>query len=311
MHEELPLSWSKALLAVIPGLVATAGFVRTDFSVWMMVGLILLFSFLVFVYWWNTHLLPGWSLMTVGMLTAIGLTVVSGVIGGLAAIIAGKSASTFVLLTLIATLITLLGLYMRTQSVPWFAWALSALIILCQLAVRSKYFFLFGVSWSVAGQALNISLYSAVIALLLPVTVGLFLAKRYGQLTMLFVIGMIYVSFQILIDVNFKVSTQIGYTKEFIAYKALIPFLITVAAPLWFLRARSSFSRLGGLLTLVGLAVIMNLLVVGMSYAGKLALIVWISFIPYTISVLLTMAMAYMLFREREKRSTQALGASA
>ena len=303
-QEKLPLSWDKALLAIIPGLLATVGLVNTDFSAWMLVGLILLVTFLVSVYWWNNRQLPGWGLMASGMLASVGLMLASGVIGGLAAIIAGKSANTFVLPILLAILITLLRFSMRTQRVPVFVWVLLALIIMCQLAVRVKYFVLLGVSWSVAGQWLNISLYAAVIALLLPVVLGLFVANRYGLLTMLFVIGMIYVSFQILIDVNYKVSDHIGDTLGFVAYKTLIPFLFTVIAPLWFLRARSDLSRVGGMLILVGLAVIIDLLVVGWSYAGELPLIIWISFIPYTISVLLTLVLAYLLYRERGKRPT-------
>jgi len=246
--------------------------------------------------------------MAVGMLTSVGLILASGVIGGLAAIIAGKSANTFVLLILLATLTTLLGFSLRTQRVPVFVWVLFALIILCQLAVRIKYFILLGVSWSVACQWLNISLYAAVIALLIPVVLGQFVAQRYGLLTMLFIIGMIFASFQILIDVNYKVSDQIGGSLGFSAYKALIPVLFTVIAPLWFLRARSALSRIGGMLTLVGFAVIIDLLVVGLSYAGELPLIIWISFIPYTISILLALVLAYLLYRESGKRPTQVAG---
>ena len=303
-QEKLPLSWDKALLAIIPGLLATVGLVNTDFSAWMLVGLILLVTFLVSVYWWNNKRLPGWSLMASGMLASVGLVLASGVIGGLVAIIAGKSANTFVLPILLVILITLFRFSMRNQCVPVFVWILLALIIMCQLAVRVKYFVLLGVSWSVAGQWLNISLYAVVIALLLPVVLGLFVANRYGLLTMLFIIGMIYVSLQILININYKVNDHIGDTLGFVAYKTLIPFLFTVMAPLWFLRARSDLSRVGGMLILVGLAVIIDLLVVGWSYAGELPLIIWISFIPYTISVLLTLVLAYLLYRERGKRPT-------
>ena len=151
-QEELPLPWNKSLLAICPGLLATVGLVSTDFSVGMFVGLILLVAFLVSVYWWNNRQLPGWSLMAAGMLTSVGLMIVSGVIGGLAAIMVGKSANTVVLLLLLVTLITLLGFSIRTQHVPTFVWVLLTLIILCQLAVRVKYFVLLGVSWSVAGQ---------------------------------------------------------------------------------------------------------------------------------------------------------------
>ena len=273
----------------------------------MLVGLILLVLFLITGYWWNNSQLPGWSLMAAGFLTSVGLMMVSGVVGGLAGIMVGSSANSVVVIILLAILAAVLAFPMRTQSVSPVVWVLVALILLCQLAVRIKYFVLLGLSWSVAFQWLNISLYAAIIALLLPVAFGLLLAKRYGILTMLFTIGMIYVSFQILVDVNYKVSDQIGGTLEFVVYKALIPLVFTVIAPLWFLRAQSSLSRVGGMLTLVGLAVIVDLVIIGFSYGGELDLVIWISFIPYTVSVLLTLALAYLQYREINYRPTQVL----
>jgi hypothetical protein len=44
------------------------------------------------------------------------------------------------------------------------------------------------------------------------------------------------------------------------------------------------------------LAVFINLLVVGISYAGQLPVVIWISFIPYTASILLTLVLAYLLY---------------
>jgi hypothetical protein len=195
-----------------------------------------------------------------------------------------------------ATLVVLLGFSVRERRVPPLVWVLLTVVVACQLGVRAKYFVSFGVSWSVAGQWLHISLYAAAIALLLPVALGLRLARRYGPLAMLFVIGMIYGGFQVLVDVNSRVSERIGGTLGFAAYKALIPLMFTVVAPVWFLRARSSRSHLGGVLALSGLAVMIDLVVVGRSYGGNLPLMIWISFIPYTISVLLTLASAHLLY---------------
>jgi len=307
-QDKLPLPWNKAILAIIPGLLATMGLIPTDFSAGMLVGSILLVTFLVAVFWWNHRQMPGCSLMAAGMLTSVGLILASGLVGGLAAIITGQSANTVVLLIFLAILIILLRFSLRQRSVSGIVWVLFVLIIICQLAVRIKYFFLLGVSWPIAGQWLNISLYAAVSALLLPVVLGQLVAKRYGQQSMLFVTGMIYGSFQLLIDVNCKVSGHIGSSLGFVAYKALIPFLFTMVAPLWFLRTRSKRNRVGGMLTLVGLAVMIDLLVVGVSYAGELPLIIWISFIPYTISVLLTLVLAHLLNKESEKRPTQVAG---
>jgi hypothetical protein len=291
-EEELPLSWNKSVLAILPGLFATMGLIGTDFSARMLAGLIVLVIFLVSGYWQNDKQFPGWGLMAAGMLSSIGLVVASGVIGGLIAVMTGRLSNTFVLLILLITAGILLGFSMKRQPISPLVWGLFISVILCQLAVRIKYFVSLGVSWSVTGQWLNISLYAAMIGLLLPVVFGMLLSQRYGLQTMLFVIGMIYVSFQILIDVNFKVSDQIESTAGFIVYKALIPFLFTVLAPLWYLRAQTRNTRTAGSLSLVGLAVFLNLLVVGFAYGRELPLIIWISFIPYTLSILLTLVLA-------------------
>jgi hypothetical protein len=296
-EEELPFSWNRSVIAIIPGLLATMGLISVDFSAQMLVGLIGLVLFLGSTYWWNQKQLPGWSLMAIGMLVSIGLVIVSGVTGGLVAVIVGTYSNLLVLLIFLVISVLLLGYFMKGQHISFVVWGIFSLVIICQLAVRIKYFVLLGVSWSVVGQWLNISLYAAMIGLLLPVVFGVFLSRRYGLKTMLFVIGMIYVSFQLLIDVNSKVSNQIGNTEIYVAYKALIPFLMTVLAPLWYLRARTFNSRIVGVLFLVGLAVFLNLLVVGISYEGKLPMIIWISFIPYILSILLTLVLAYLLFQ--------------
>jgi hypothetical protein len=293
-QEEMPFSWNKAFLAIIPGLFATAGLVRSDFSTWMLVGLTLLVAFLFFAYWRNSKRLPAWSLMAAGMLTSIGLTIASGVIGGLASLLMGGLANAFVLLILLAALLILLVASRRDLHLSPLTWIILAVIIACQLTTRIKYFVYFGVSWPVAGQWLNISLYAAVIALLLPAAIGIRLTRHYGLPAMLFLIGMIYMGFQILIDVNHKVSNQMGVTLGFILYKAVIPFVFTVIAPLWFMRAPSSRGRVGGLLGLIGLAILLDLVIVGWAYNGTLPLIIWISFIPYVASVLLTFILVYL-----------------
>lgn len=74
-QEELPLSWSLALLAVIPGLLATAGLTNTDFSTRILHGAVLLSAHLLFAYFWNGWRFPGWSLVAAGMLAYLGLTI--------------------------------------------------------------------------------------------------------------------------------------------------------------------------------------------------------------------------------------------
>ncbi|MGD8491229.1 MAG: hypothetical protein PVI68_19635, partial [Anaerolineae bacterium] len=218
-EQELPLPWKRSVIAVIPGLLATMGWISTGFSARMLAGLVGLVLFLLSAYWWNKKRLPGWSLMAVGMLASIGLVIASGVIGGLLALTVGVNSNLLVLLAFLVISVTLLRMLLKGRQVSPQIWGLFSLVVLCQLAVRIKYFTLFGISWSVTGQWLSISLYAAMIGLLLPVIFGLFLSQRYGLQTMLFVIGMIYTSYQILIDVNLKVSDQIGDTGYYVVYQ--------------------------------------------------------------------------------------------
>jgi hypothetical protein len=304
MNEEtLPLSWKRAVLAIFPGLLATMGFINTDFSVRMLFGLVVLFIFLGTVYWSNHKQLPGYSLMALGMLASIGLVIASGVIGGLVSVIFGRFSNYILLLVLLIISAILLRLSAKGQNIPPVVWRLFLLIIVCQLFVRIKYFVLLGVSWSVVSQWLNISLYASMMGLLLPVILGMSLSKRYGLQTMLFVVGMIYVSFEILIDVNFKVSDQLGGTVRYVIYEAIIPLLFTVLAPLWYLLAKHRYYRIVGFLSLIGFAIFFNLLVVGISYEGNLSLVIWISFIPYTVSVILTIVLAQYLSNIQPKTS--------
>lgn len=299
-RDELPLSWKHALLAVLPGFLAATGLTNTDFSIRMLTCAVLLAAYLALAYFWSSRQIPGWSLMAAGMLASIGLTIVSGVLGGLASILVGPSANSIVLLVLLVMLVAALRFSLRGRRFPRLVWILFALVIVCQLAVRVKYFTLFGLSWSTATDWLSISLYSAVTGLLLPVVLGLYPAQKHGLLAMLFAIGMVYMGIQLLIDVNQKVSAVIGDNFSFLAYRAMTPFLFTVLALLWFLCARSPRSRVSGLLVLTGLALAFNLSVVGISY-GNLPLILWGSFVPYTTSVLLALVLAYILFEESGK----------
>ncbi len=244
--DERPWPWRKSLLAIIPGLFAAAGLVRTDFSVAMLIGVIALAALLVMAYWRNDRQLPAWSLMAAGMLASIGLSVAAGVIGGLASMLLGDSARELVLLLFCLALIVLWLMSARSQRVDRSIWGLLIAIVVCQLIVRVKYFVLFGVSWPVAGQWLRISLYAAISVLLLPIAIGWRVAPRYGAVTLLLVIGLIYPGFQPLIDVNRAVSSQLGDSLGFIIYQAIIPLLFTVCAPLWWLRARSARSRAVG-----------------------------------------------------------------
>lgn len=306
--EQFPWSWEKVVLGLFPGFLATLGFIRFDFSVEALVGLVLLVVFLLQAFWRNKRRLPAWSLIALGMLASVILTMVTGVLAGVSALLVGESANAVVLLVLLMALIFLLRILLREKRVTRLAWVLSLFVVVCQLAVRLKFFVILGISWSVVGQWFMISLFAAVTALLLPVALGWFLAESFGPARILFVLGMVFIGFQVLIDVNEKVSYQMGDSLEFIAYKVLIPLIFTVFAPLWFMRGQTPQVRIAGVLGLVGLAVVLDLVIVGLSYRGELPFMIWMSFIPYTLSVVLTLILANVLYRESDTRLTQPKG---
>jgi hypothetical protein len=283
----LPLNWKETILAISPGVIATLGWTRTDYSPWMLSGTLLLLAFIATAYWVNNKQFPHWSLLAAGLVTAQALSFIEGVIGGLSALIVGATAQVSVMMILLVVFI-ILWTRPPYAPLPQYANTFVVLIVICHLVVRLKYFGLFGFSWDVALQWFSISLYAALNTLLLPIAIGRRLNPKFGPTSVLFVLGMFYGNFQLLVDVNNIVSNQLDNTVWISIYRALIPLFITLGGALCFARASSASRRLGGLLTFISAGLIINFSVVGWSYQGTLPLIIWLSFIPYTFSVLLT-----------------------
>ena len=178
-----------------------------------------------------------------------------------------------------------------------------ALVVVCNILVRVKNFILVDVSWSVAHGVISVGLWAAALALL-PVVIGIPLARRHGKFAVLFVVGSTYMAFQSLINVDQQVRINLNSSTGFIAYMVLIPLLFTVIAPLWYLRTEPMRAKMGGLLALTGVAVAANIIVSGW-VRGDFTLMIWLSAIPYIISVLLTIALAHFLYRGARALNTR------
>jgi hypothetical protein len=283
-------------LALLPGGLATVGILNVDFSTGTLIGVGFLILILWFAYFLNQRKLPDWSLMGLGSLAYLALTAGSGLFGGLAALIVGGSGSTVVLLLFWIMILALLVKNLGGQHLPAMSWFVFGLIVICQLAVRLKYFALFGFSWSVMWQWLNVSLFSAG-TLLLPLAIGICLARHYGQATVLFLIGATYLGFQTLSDNGGHVSAQVGSGLTLAFYLLLPPLFFTLLAPLCFTRARSSRIRLVGSLVLIGLALVFDILFSGL-VRGDFSTLIWLSAIPYTLSLLLSFGLAFYLYEK-------------
>jgi len=293
---------------VIPGLLATLGLVSGNLSFWTVLGVILLLLFVTVSWIHNNRQLPGWSLMAVGILLGISQPVVLGIIGVLMALVTSTppspASSPFVLaLPWIGIAVLSLCVKQNNQHVTR-TWLLAASIVLCSILVRVKYFILFGISWSVVGEMLGVSLWSAG-TLLLPIIAGRILARRYGAPTILFAVGATYAWYEVLIDNAFKVSANIGSSELFWVYLIVVRFLFVVIGPWLFLHAKGSHRQLFGLIGSVCASVVINIVVSGF-VRGDFTLIIWLSAIPYTISIGLSLLLAAWLYRSADESQSNA-----
>jgi hypothetical protein len=294
-----PITAGEILLTLAPGLLAALGLVNGDTSAWSLIGTVLLVLFIAAGWLRNNRRLPGWSLMGVGLLLGIAQPVVLGVLGVLAALITNTPASPvsspFILaIPWIGAAVA--SLYMKPDSRRAKGiWFLAAAILLCNILVRVKYFILYGVSWTVLGEMLGVSLWSAG-TLLLPILVCGLLARRYGAWVILFATGATFAWFQILIDNAYKVSANIGSPALLWVYLLIVRSLFIVVGPWLFLRAKGMRRKLLGLIGSVVASVVINIVVSGM-VRGDFTWIIWLSSIPYTLSVGLSLILAYWLFR--------------
>jgi len=297
------IPYNRIVLTLTPGFLATLGLVNENPSIWTLLGSTLLLVFVAVAWIQNNRQLPSWSLLAAGILLGIAQPVVLGVIGVLIALVTGtppSPASSPCVLALPWIGIVIFTLYSKQGSQPatW-TWLLVAAIVLCCILVRVKYFILFGVSWSVFWEMLGVSLWSAGTLLLPIVAVGV-LARRFGAPMILFTVGATYAWYQVLIDNAYKVSANISSPEMFWVYLLVVRFLFVVIGPWLFLRSRGTRRQLFGLIGSMCASVAINIVVSGI-VRGDFTPIVWLSAIPYTISIGLSPLMAFCLIRSAGK----------
>lgn len=296
--DRLPIPDNKILLALAPGLLVTLGLVSVNPSIWTLIGIVLLLLFVAVSWIENNRQLPGWSLMAVGIMLGISLPLVLGIIGVFVAMGTGTSpspASSPFILVIPWIGIAVLSLYIKQNSqYVSRTWLLAVTIVLCNILVRVKYFILFGVSWSVLWEMLGVSLWSAG-TLLLPIMAVGVMARKYGEPTILFAVGATFGWYQVLIDNAFQVSANIGSSELFWVYLIVVRFLFIVIGPWLFLRAKGTHKQLFGLIGSICASVAINIIVSGVVRKDFTPMI-WLSAIPYTISIGLSLALAYWLY---------------
>jgi hypothetical protein len=282
-------------------LLATFGLLNVDLSMQTLIGATVLVLYTVAAWFQNGRRLPGWSLLGVGMLFGLGLPVVLALAALPVALATGTeptpSSSPFTL-AIPWVLLALLVLCLRrdVRFSPGVG-LLAVGTILCSVLVRVKYFVLYGVSWAIAGEMLGVSLWAAG-TLLLPAVVAGLLGRRYGLLAVLFAVGGAYVWYQVLLDNAQRVSAGITDPALYLVYVVATQLPFVVIGPWWFLRARGLRGRLWGLLISVCAAVSANILISGL-VRRDFSPVIWLSAIPYTVSIALSIALAYALCQSR------------
>jgi hypothetical protein len=184
-------------------------------------------------------------------------------------------------------------------------WLLVAAITLCCILVRVKYFVYWGISWSILWDMLGVSFWSTGTLLLPIMAVGL-LVRRFGWLTILFAVGATFAWYQVLIDNAYKVSANIASLEAFWGYLILVRSLFIVVGPWLYLRARGMRRKLTGLIVTICVSVAINIVISGI-VRGDFTLIIWLSAIPYTVSIGLSLFLAYWLTRPAENDRSNVL----
>jgi hypothetical protein len=286
---------NRALLAVVPGLFAALGLADSERSTWIpLVSMLILLVVAVASKQFRWPL-PDWSLLAVGIMFGLTLPFVLSTTGLIVALVTNTSpsptSSLFVLVLPWIGIAVLLCLMPPSSS----AWSMLAGIVLACILVRVKYLVLFGVSWPIIWRMLGVSLWSAGTLLLPIVFVGL-LRRQYGEAAVLFAVGATFVWYQVLIDNAYKVSENVAGVGLFWLYLVASRLPFVVVGPWLFLRAQGSHRKLLGLTLPVCLSVVVNIVTSGI-VRGDFTTIIWLSSIPYTISIILSLVLAYWLCR--------------
>jgi hypothetical protein len=285
-----PVPIKKILLALIPGLIAMLGLSDDAWSSRAWLGIVLLVGILIAGWAAGGKKLTDWTLMAGGLLVGIAQPVILGVLGVLAALATGTQASPSDSLSIAALpwIVIALLLYRLWRSGRGMSGIMlwGTAILLCCVLVRVKYIFLYGLTWPILGQALGISFWAAG-TLLLPILLSGLMPRRFDPFPILFATGATYAWYQVLIDNGFRVSAgfeSLGSHAAFPVYLILVRCLFIIVGPWLFLSLRERRWKLAGLSACMCASAGINILVSGL-VRGDFSTLIWLSAIPYTISL--------------------------
>jgi hypothetical protein len=296
---KIPREWMTTILAIVPGVLITIAILLNviyEMVFWAALALVL---FVTIGWFYQSKKLPGWSLVAVGVLLTAILILASGVFGGITTLIVGSTdVSLSVAIMVVWSVMLFIIFHFWSQKQLSFSptiWFVTVSIIICNFLVRMKYVYLFDLSWPVVADVTRISLWSAAM-LLLPIIMGMYLARWFGLTTVLFAVGTTFMWFQIIVDNAGRVSENIHNPLLLAGYLVLTPVLATIVGPILYLRTKRAGYGLQGLLITTGIAVGANVVISGI-VRGDFTIIIWLSAIPYVVSAILALWLSYLLYQ--------------
>ncbi len=268
-REVRPLPWWQVLLVVAPGLLTLPTLMTGDGTGWVAGGIVVVLVVMAGE-WWRTGSFPAWGLLMLGLMTLIGI----GLLGaGAGSLVPGGTLLSAILLGLaLATAFVAAGAvaarHLRGVSLPGSVPALLAALGVSAGGAGVLAGFEGGGPFSAA--MLPAALLSGVyylglaLALLVPVALGLPLARRYGLAAALFVVGCIYPLLNGIYDPGYALGLWTDSAALTALVKLSAPAMLLVAGPLWMLRARSQRWQARGLLIPLAAALVVEVVIPGL-----------------------------------------------
>lgn len=299
-----PLPWGQGLLAVLPVFFFGAWMVSGDPR--FTVGGLALSALVCAIGILIERRIPTWSLLMLGILAQMAIMWVLGLPGERFPELWGLDTLPGILvLTLpVWTLILFFLVYHRRRyGIPRLAWVLLGLIVLKDLVLSATAIgshsppgfsaFVPGFIVYTLGQ-LALTGYE-----LLPVALGLPLARRRGLAVLLFVVGANFYFFHVIGDPTYGLWIRLDDPYQLIStfFEIFFPLFFGIIAPLWSLRARSTRWRVWGLLLPIYVA-----LAVGAILRGALRVhaspATWAWDTLHHVGMALGLALAVVLYRQ-------------
>ena len=272
-----PMSWRKVVLVVAPGILFGFSRIYAPLGGVTLVS-ILLIAMLAVASFGIHKSLPAWGLLVLGAVTNWLLTIV---VVGLPDVLKsrlGVNFNTSQLLLAIPVWLAILVLAWKSKIIwrlPLWNW------VLLFIGVLGAFTFRYFTVISTAGL------------LLLPIALGIPLARRHGSLAALFVVG----AFSVLFLDSDTISGYLLQDQAFYRYYAiLIYWLFFSIAPLLFLRARSPIGRTIGLLAPAAVVLIGRVVVPWLVVPDSHPLYIWTNSAFESAFILLLLWIALRLY---------------